>query len=504
MTDKEEQVAAVAERVVRAKMIIDGAEVDAVSGETFESVNPATGDVTAAIPKGSLEDVDRAVKAAAKAFESPDWRGMSTIDRGRAMQRLTSMIESRAEELAQLETTDNGKAIFETRSEVRVCTSILDYYAGLANKITGATVPHTPGTFLYTRREPVGVVGQIIPWNSPLLMFVAKIAPALAAGCTIVIKPASYTTQTALAVGRMALEAGIPAGVLNVLTGPGEEVGMGLVRHPDVRKIAVTGETTTGKLIACEATETLKRVSLELGGKSPNVIFADADLDHAVPASAWGIFGGAGQSCVAGSRVLVQRAIHEEFVERFTAYAKSIRVGQPLDPETRMGSQVSQRQLETIAQYVDIGRAEGAVVRAGGERPTDPGLANGAFYTPTVLDEVSNDMRVAQEEIFGPVATVIPFDTEEEAIRIANDTKYGLAAGVWTTDASRAHRVAHSIEAGTVWINTYRLTTPLLPFGGYKESGWGREYSTEGLDLYTETKAVYMSLGDVGYPALGS
>ena len=384
------------------KMVIGGELVDAADGATFESVNPANGEVTAHIPKGGLEDVDRAVRAAVKAFESEGWHDMSTIDRGRMMQRLTSLIEDSAEELAQMETRDNGKAIFEARSEVKVCLSILDYYAGLATKITGATVPHTPGTFMYTRREPVGVVGQIIPWNSPLLMFVARISPALAAGCTIVIKPASYTTMTALTVGRMALEAGIPSGVLNVLTpsgvlnvltGPGEEVGMGLVRHPDVRKIAVTGETSTGKVIAQAAAETLKRVSLELGGKSANIIFGDAHLDCAVPAAAWGVFGGAGQSCVAGSRVLVQRGIHEEFVDRFAAYAQRIRVGHPLDPDTRMGSQVSQRQLSTFAEYVDIGRAEGAVVRAGGERPSDPELANGAFDTPTVLVGHERDAR---------------------------------------------------------------------------------------------------------------
>jgi aldehyde dehydrogenase (NAD+) len=334
-------------------------------------------------------------------------------------------------------------------------------------------------------------------------MFVNKIAPALAAGCTIVIKPASYTPLTALEFANIVMEAGLPPGVLNVVTGPGEDIGMAIVRHPDVRKIALTGDEITGKIIAREAVDTFKRVSLELGGKSANIIFSDANLEEAIRGAAWGIFGGAGQSCVAGSRILVQRDIHQEFVEKFSQRARNIHIGDPLSDGTQMGSQVSQRQLKTIMDYVDVGRQEGVVVRAGGFRPSDTRLKDGAFYTPTVLDEVSNNMRVAREEIFGPVACILTFDSEEEAIRIANDSRFGLAAGVWSKDVSRAHRVAHALEAGTVWVNTYRQTSVLIPFGGYKESGYGREYSQDVLDLYTETKSVYMSLGVSDYPTLG-
>jgi aldehyde dehydrogenase (NAD+) len=481
--------------MMQGRLYIGGEWQDAHSGRTFTSFNPATGEPLAEIAEAGTEDIDRAVTAARQAFEDSAWTRMSARDRGRLLHKIADGIEARTDELARLETLDNGKPVREARMiDVKESIDCFRYYAGWADKIDGDVIP-VPGPYLnYTRREPVGVCGQIIPWNYPLQMAAWKVAPALACGNTVVLKPAEQTPLTALELARIAEEAGAPAGVLNVVPGFGEDAGAALVRHPDVDKIAFTGSTEVGKLIQREAAATLKRVSLELGGKSPNIVFADADVDAAVKGATMAIFYNAGQACTAGSRLLVEESIREDFVARLRERAAKIQPGDPLDPKTRLGPLVSEEQLERVMGYVEKGRSEGAELVLGGERSQANG-GKGFFVGPTIFDRVRPEMTIAREEIFGPVLAVIPFADMEEAMRIAHDTEYGLAAAVWTRDIGKAHRAAHRLRAGTVWINTYHNLDTGSPFGGYKQSGYGRELGRYALDLYTQVKSVWVSLG---------
>lgn len=477
------------------KLFINNRWEEAASGKRLPSVNPATGEVWAEVPEGDAEDIDRAVAAARKAFEEGPWRTMAPIERGKLIRRLGDLIAENADSLAHLETQDNGKAIRETRGvELPAIPNWYYYFAGMADKIEGETIPLGPGFFNYTVREPVGVVGAITPWNSPLLMYAFKLAPALAAGNTVVLKPAEQTSVTALELARLIEEAGFPPGVVNIVPGYGEMAGAALVKHPGVDKIAFTGETVTGQYISQEATVNLKRVTCELGGKSPNIVFEDADIENAVRGAIAGVFVAAGQTCVAGSRLFLHEKIYNLFLERLLEKTRVIRVGDPLDPKTHIGSLVSREQWERVRGYVEIGKKEGARILYGGQPPEDPALARGSFFLPTVFTDVHNRMRIAQEEIFGPVVCVLPFREEEEVIAAANDVKYGLAGGVWTQDIKRAHRIVDRIKAGTVWINNYRRVHFASPFGGYKLSGYGRENGFEVLREYTQVKNVWVDL----------
>lgn len=477
------------------KLFIAGEWVEPASGKTFESLNPATGKTWAVVGEGFEEDIDRAVKAAHQAFESGPWPAMTPSRRGALLRKLGDLTLKNADRLARLESLDNGKAIRETAGvEMPATAQWYYYFAGLADKIEGTTIPVGGDFHVYTVREPVGVCGCIVPWNSPYLMAAFKIAPALAAGNTVVLKPAEHTSVTALELGRLVEEAGFPPGVVNVVPGFGETAGEALVRHPDVDKIAFTGETSTGQVIARNAADTLKHVSFELGGKSPNIVFDDTDLDDAVTAAMGGVFVASGQTCVAGSRLFLHEKIHDAFLEKLVSRASKIRVGDPLKKETLMGSQTCEQQWNKVRELVQSGVAEGAEVLTGGKPPEDPALSSGFFFTPTVFSRVSHDMRIACEEIFGPVVSTFRFSDEDELVERVNAVKYGLAGGVWTRDLKRALRVSRRIKAGTIWINCYRKVHWAVPFGGYKMSGYGRENGQEVIDLYTQTKTVWMDL----------
>lgn len=479
------------------KMLINGKWVDAASGKTFPSYNPATGEILAQVAEGEKADVDLAVKAARKAFESGPWRKMTPSERGRAIWRLADLIEKHTEEFAMLESLDNGKPlVVATAADIPLVVDLFRYMAGWATKIEGNTipisVPYAPGAkfHAYTLREPVGVVGQIIPWNFPLLMVAWKLGPALAAGCTVVLKPAEQTPLTALRFGELVAEAGIPDGVVNIVTGYGETAGAAIAAHPDVDKVAFTGSTEVGKIILKAAAGNLKKVSLELGGKSPNIVFKDADVDQAIAGAAGAIFFNHGQCCCAGSRLFVEKEIFDRVVEGVAAEAKKIKVGHGLHPDTQMGPLVSEEQLNRVCSYLESGIEEGARAVVGGKRHGQCGY----FVEPTVLVDTHSKMKVIQEEIFGPVVAAIPFKSPDEVIPEANDSIYGLAAAVWTKDVSKAHSLAAELKAGTVWVNCYNIFDASLPFGGYKQSGWGREMGHDVLEMYTETKAVCVRL----------
>lgn len=479
----------------RYQLFIDGQFVDAESGKTFKTPNPATGETFAEVAEADKADVDKAVAAARKAFEGK-WSKMSARDRGRLLYKLSQLIEEHAGELAALETTDNGKPIKEsTYIDLPGVVENFEYFAGWSTKIEGETIPVPGQMFNYTLREPVGVCGQIIPWNFPLLMAAWKLAPALAAGNTVVLKPAEQTPVTAIELAKLIAEAGFPEGVVNIIPGYGETAGAALASHPGIDKIAFTGSTEIGKVIAKSAADNLTKVSLELGGKAPNVIFADADLDQAVNGAMMGIFFNQGQVCCAGSRLFVEAKVKDEFLARFKEKADKIKVGDPMDQATLMGPQVSMEQLNKIKSYVAIAREEGATVFSGGATPELEGaFQNGYFFQPTIFSEVDNTMRVAQEEIFGPVTSVITFDNDDDLLRQANETMYGLSAGIWTRDITRAHRFAKGVKAGVVWINTYNMFNAASPFGGYKQSGYGREMGKHALELYTQVKSVWVDL----------
>lgn len=479
----------------RYQLFIDGQFVDAESGKTFSSPNPATGETFAEVSEADKADIDKAVAAARKAFDGK-WSKMSPRDRGRLLYKLSQLIEENSAQLAELETSDNGKPIKEsTYIDIPSVVENFEYFAGWPTKIEGETIPVPGQMFNYTLREPVGVCGQIIPWNFPLLMAAWKLAPALAAGNTVVLKPAEQTPVTALELAKLIQAAGFPEGVVNVVPGYGETAGAALASHKGIDKIAFTGSTEIGKAIAKAAADNLTKVSLELGGKAPNIIFADADLDQAVNGAMMGIFLNQGQVCCAGSRLFVEEKVKEEFLGRFKEKADRIKVGDPMDKTTLMGPQVSKEQLNRIKSYVGIARDEGATVFAGGDTPQlDPQFKNGYFFQPTIFSDVNNSMRVAQEEIFGPVTSVISFDNDEDLIRQANETIYGLSAGIWTRDITRAHRFAKAVKAGVVWINTFNMFNAASPFGGYKQSGYGREMGRHALELYTQVKSVWVDL----------
>jgi aldehyde dehydrogenase (NAD+) len=474
------------------RLIINGEAVDAVSGETFTTMNPATEEPITTVALAGPLDVDRAVKSARAAFDGA-WGRMKPADRQKALFKLGDLILANADELGRLETLDNGKPIFESRQiDAPMAANCFHYFAGWATKLAGQTLPVNPAFLNYTLREPLGVVGAIIPWNFPMIMVGWKAAPALAAGNSVVLKPAELTPLTAIRIGELALAAGLPPGAFNVLPGPGSIAGEALVRHPGVDKISFTGSTEVGKHLMRTASDTVKKLTLELGGKSPNIVFADADLDAALRGATSGIFYGKGEVCAAGSRLLVERSIHAEFVAKLAERAKKMTPADPMDPKTRLGALVSEKQMKSVLGYVETGVKEGAKLVAGGER--QPVNGKGWFVQATVLDQVENRMRVAQEEIFGPVLAVIPFDDVEDAVRKANDVPFGLAAGIWTKDVKKAHNVARRIQAGTVWINAYNFYDAGMPFGGYKQSGFGRDLGPDCLMDYSQVKSVWVSL----------
>ncbi|MBV8231930.1 MAG: aldehyde dehydrogenase family protein [Planctomycetaceae bacterium] len=480
-------------RALQTKLLIDGQWRDSVIGKTFATVIPATEEVIAEVAEGDAADIDLAVKAARRAFDDHRgaWRKMDARDRGHLMSRLADLIEENKDELAELESLDNGKPINESRTaDLPLVIDCFRYYAGWADKIHGQTIPIRGNYFCYTWREPVGVAGQIIPWNFPMLMVAWKWGPALAMGCTVVLKPAEQTPLTALRMGELALEAGYPPGVINIVPGFGPTAGAALVAHPEVEKIAFTGSTEVGHVIMKDAAATLKRITFELGGKSPNIVFADADMEAAVHGSLFGLYFNQGQCCCAGSRLFVQDKAHDEVVEKLAAIVKARKLGDPFDPATEQGPQVDKTQFDKIMACIEKGKAEGARLVAGGERHGDKGY----FIKPTIFDNVKDEMSIAREEIFGPVLSVLRFSDIDEVVERGHMTEYGLAAAVWTRDIAKAHAIARRLRAGTVWVNCYDVFDAGAPFGGYKRSGIGRELGERGLDAYTEVKTVTVSL----------
>jgi aldehyde dehydrogenase (NAD+) len=482
-------------------MLIGGERVDAASGQWFESFNPYTGKPWALIPRGTPDDVSRAVAAARKAFKSKDWAGLTATARGKLLLKIADLIAARADELGRIETTDNGKLILEMRAQTRYLPEWFRYFAGLADKLEGRVIPiDRPGYFNYTLEEPLGVIAAIVPWNSPLMLAGWKMAPALAAGNTFVWKPSEHSSVSALEVASIFAEAGLPPGVVNIVTGFGNEIGDALVGHPDVAKIAFTGGDATGALVYQAAAKHLKPVTMELGGKSANIVFADANLDNAVKGVVSGIFAATGQTCVAGSRALIHRSIHDEFVERFLKLARTAKMGNPLEETTQVGPITTQPQYKKVLGYIDVAKQQGATCVLGGGPAKRPELGDGWFVEPTVFTNVTPDMRIAQEEVFGPVLSVIPFDSDDEAIAIANGSIYGLAAGVWTSNIGRALTMGRALEAGTVWINTYRVSSPLSPFGGYKRSGFGRESGLLAIREFVQEKSVWIETSGADVP----
>lgn len=481
----------------RHQMLIGGRWVESSSGNNIDSVNPYTAEVWATVPRATEADVDRAVAAARDAFTSPAWRGITATARGRLLTRFADLVSEHADEIAVVESTDNGKLITEMGGQLNYIPEWFRYFGGMADKIEGTVIPiDKPGVLNYTRREPLGVVAAITPWNSPLLLASWKLAPALAAGNTIVWKPSEFSSVSALVFAKLFAEAGFPDGVVNVITGYGSEIGDRLVSHPDVAKVAFTGGDSTGQAVYQKAAEGIKPVTLELGGKSANIVFEDADFDNAIRGVVSGIFAATGQTCIAGSRALVQRSIYDKFVSALVEFARTARLGDPLDRNTQVGPVTTQPQLQKILKYIDIAKGEGAVVALGGHRADRAECGRGWFVEPTIFKDVRADMRIAQEEVFGPVLSVIPFDDDDEAIEIANGTVFGLAAGVWTSSIRRAITVSDRLQAGTVWVNTYRAVSYLSPFGGYKRSGIGRESGIDAIREYLHTKSIWIDTSD--------
>ena len=480
----------------RYSLYIDGRDTDPASKKWFDTVNPFTAEPWAQIAQGSAEDVDAAVRAAHRAFTSGPWSQTTPTQRGALLRRVADLITRDAQRLAEIEVRDNGKLIAEMLGQLNYIPQWFHYFGGLADKVEGRVIPlDKKGYFNFTRKEPLGVVAAITPWNSPLLLLSWKIAPALAAGCTVVIKPSEFTSASTLEFVKLFEEAGFPPGVVNVITGFGRDVGTALVEHPLVKKITFTGADSTGRAINEAAARQFKHVSLELGGKSPNIVFEDANLDDAINGAVSGIFAATGQTCIAGSRLLLQDSIHDEVVERLLALARTARMGDPMSMDTQVGPVTTPAQYDKVLQYIEIAKGEGAQLLLGGRVATRPECGKGWFIEPTIFGDVDNRMRIAQEEVFGPVLSIIRFKDEAEALRLANDVKFGLGSGVWTQDIGRAFRVSEQLQAGMVWVNTYRAVSFMSPFGGYKDSGLGRENGSEAINEYLQTKSVWINTG---------